>query len=227
MERARTIPEIPSIPKGMVYIPGMDETTIRRVQIRPARVEDALAIAQVHIESWRATYPGIVPQEYIDSLEVEIFTERWRDRIRASPEMHVYVAEDSTKLIGFASGGPARVEMDGFPGELYSIYLSPHAQSRGIGKRLFWTTADGLQCTGLNGMYVWVLDQNPSQGFYKQMGGRLLSESTIELGGVYLKEISYGWSDLAQAVSNASDAVENVYTAAPGLRPVPARNKAR
>ena len=65
----------------------MDETADKRVVIRPARVKDALAIARVHIESWRATYPGIVPQHYIDSLNVEVFTERWRDRLETHPEM--------------------------------------------------------------------------------------------------------------------------------------------
>ena len=181
----------------------MDQTAIRPVEIRRAQLEDALPIARVHIESWKATYPSIVPQDYIDSLDVEVFTERWRDRLKANPEMLIYVADYKGTIIGFASGGPARIEMGGFTGELYAIYLSSQAQSHGFGKRLFWTTADGLQRAGYSGMYVWVLDQNPSQGFYRRMGGRRLTDSEIELGGRTLKEVSYGWSDLALAVSQA------------------------
>ena len=158
-------------------------------------------MARVHIESWRATYPGIVPQDYIDSLDVDVFTDRWRDRLKTHPEMVVYVADDNGRISGFASGGPARVAMNGFPGELYAIYLSPQAQSKGIGKRLFWTTADALQRAGYSGIYVWVLDENPSQEFYRRMGGCRLSQAEIELGGKSMKQVSYGWSDLALAVS--------------------------
>ena len=41
-----------SVNQGMMF----DERTIR-----PAVVEDASAIAQVHVESWKTTYKGIFP----------------------------------------------------------------------------------------------------------------------------------------------------------------------
>ena len=166
-------------------------------QVRLANVNDAQAIARVHVESWRATYPGIVPQDYIDSLDVEVFAERWRDRLHTQPELVIYVAEESGEIRGFASGGPARTQMDGFPGELYAIYLAPQAKSQGVGKRLFWAVAEALRRAGYEGIYVWVLDDNPSLGFYRHMGGCRISEAEIELGGKTLKEVSYGWSNLA------------------------------
>ena len=188
----------------------MDSSATEPVEIRPARVEDARAISQVHIESWRATYPGIVPQDYIDSLDVDVFTERWGNRLAAHPEMLIYVAEAGQRICGFASGGPARAELAGFSGELYAIYLIPESQSKGIGSRLFWTVADGLQGGGCSGMHVWVLDQNPSKGFYRQMGGRELSSAEIEVGGRCLKKVSYGWSELAVAVEQAQQRLRAV-----------------
>src|SRR3989442_5790865 len=47
--------------KGMMF----DERTIR-----PAVVEDAPAIAQVHVESWKTTYKGIFPESLLDGLSV-------------------------------------------------------------------------------------------------------------------------------------------------------------
>ena len=181
----------------------MDSSATEVIEIRPARVEDARAISEVHIESWRATYPGIVPQDYIDSLDVDVFTERWADRLATHPEMLIVVAEAGQRICGFASGGPARVELSGFPGELYAIYLTPESQSKGIGSRLFWAVADGLLRDERNAMYVWVLEENPSKNFYRRMGGRELSSVEIELGGRLLKEVSYGWSDLFLAVEQA------------------------
>ncbi len=181
----------------------MESSATEVIDIRPARVEDARAISQVHIESWRATYPGIVPQDYIDSLDVDVFTERWADRLTTHPEMLIFVAEADQRICGFASGGPARAELPGFPGELYAIYLTPESQSKGIGFHLFWAVAHGLLRDEYSAMYVWVLDENPSKNFYRRMGGRELSSAEIELGGRLLKEVSYGWSDLSFAVEQA------------------------
>jgi hypothetical protein len=41
-------------------------------EVRKANVRDASAIAHVHLQSWQTTYAGIVPDEYLASLnEVE------------------------------------------------------------------------------------------------------------------------------------------------------------
>jgi GNAT superfamily N-acetyltransferase len=177
----------------------MTEPPYSPVAIRLVTVEDARAIAEAHVASWKATYPGIVPQHYLDSLNVEEFAERWRSRIVTPSERVIYGADCGGVICGFASGGPARAEITGFSGELYAIYLSPAALSKGIGSRLFWAVAEHLHRAGHRGMYVWVLEENPSRGFYERMGGSQLSSAEIELGGKLLKEVSYGWPDLAAA----------------------------
>jgi GNAT superfamily N-acetyltransferase len=115
--------------------------------------------------------------------------------------MVIYVVDCGGKIWGFASGGQARTEMADFSGELYAIYLSPGANSKGIGSRLFWTVAEHLHRAGHRSMYVWVLEENPSRRFYERMGGNRLSSADIELGGKHLTEVSYGWPDLAAAVN--------------------------
>jgi len=188
----------------------MDNSATEVIKIRSARVEDARAISEVHIESWRATYPGIVPQDYIESLDVDVFTKRWADRLASHPEMLIFVAEAGERICGFASGGPSRAEIPGFPGELYAIYLTPGSQLKGIGSRLFGAVVDGLLRDECNAMYVWVLDQNPSKSFYRRMGGQELSSAEIELGGRLLKEVSYGWSDLFLAADQTRQRVRAV-----------------
>lgn len=44
--------------------------------VRSARVEDAGAIARVNVDTWRTTYPGIVPQDYLDALDPDALTPR-------------------------------------------------------------------------------------------------------------------------------------------------------
>ena len=45
-------------------------------------------------------------------------------------------------------------------------------------------------------MLLWVLVENPSRGFYEQLGGKQLEEKQITIDGERLTEVAYGWADL-------------------------------
>ena len=51
--------------------------TIAGMIIRPATPADGEAIAKVHVESWRTTCPGIVPQAHLDDLSWEARAPAW------------------------------------------------------------------------------------------------------------------------------------------------------
>ena len=36
--------------------------------LRRANINDAAAIAKVHVDTWKSTYKGIVPDDYLSSL---------------------------------------------------------------------------------------------------------------------------------------------------------------
>ena len=44
------------------------EFQVGDVIIRESKFEDAPEIASVHLNSWRETYTGLLPQEFIDEL---------------------------------------------------------------------------------------------------------------------------------------------------------------
>ncbi len=107
------------------------------VLIRPATSDDAPAIAQVQVGSWRDTYPGIIPQAYLDSLDEQEFAARWRERLLAQPSMSILVAERDGRPCGFAAGGALRRPLADYGGELYALYLLPDAHRQGMGSALF------------------------------------------------------------------------------------------
>jgi L-amino acid N-acyltransferase YncA len=80
------------------------------MQIREATMADVAAIARVHVESWRTTYKGLLPDDYLASLTYEQREPLWGE-ILSKPAGHhlVGVAEDDAgNVVGFASGGPER-----------------------------------------------------------------------------------------------------------------------
>ena len=164
--------------------------------IRKATVSDATAVAHVHLASWKTTYPGIIPQGYIDGLRVENGVVRWQVELSGT-KATVFVAEDQRGIFGFAAGGAIVHPVDGYDGELGAIYLLASHHRKGAGAALVRSVAASLSQRGLKNMAVWVLRENPACGFYQRMGGVQVAEQTIEIGGKALAEIAYGWPDLS------------------------------
>ena len=162
--------------------------------IRLATQDDAAAIAQVHVASWRTTYAGIVPDEYLAALS-EIERElRWKESFALG--VQVYVAEVDGKVVGFISGGAIREPIDAYDGELYAIYLRQSAQGQKIGRQLLEKLAAFLILQGFHSMAVWVLDQNSAKRFYARTGAKPLTSKEIEIGGKSFVEVAYGWPSL-------------------------------
>ncbi len=168
------------------------------MRIREATVDDAAAIARVHVDAWRTTYPGIVPDTYLARLSYEKRARNWRDILSGVIEpQFVYVAQDVTgNIVGFASGGQERQGDPHYKGELYGIYLLVGHQRQGIGRQLVQTVARRLGQQGFHAMLIWVLRDNPSRTFYEALGGKPVYEKPITIGETTLIEVAYGWPDL-------------------------------
>ncbi len=166
--------------------------------IRRAFVEDAPGMARVHVDSWRTTYKGIVPDEVLANLSYEQREQMWRQGL-SNPDRktYEYVAKDERgRIVGFISGGPERDGNLIYKGELYAIYILKEAQHHGLGHRLTLTLVESLVQTGLYSMLVWMLADNPSRRFYESLGGKYVSTKQYEAGGRKLDEIGYGWEDI-------------------------------
>jgi L-amino acid N-acyltransferase YncA len=168
------------------------------VAIRQARESDAKGIAHVHVDSWRTTYKGIVPDAYLATLSYENREAVWQRNIsRPTNGSTVFVAEDATgSIVGFSAGGPSRSGNEKYLGELHAIYLLDECQGLGIGRNLVAAVVERLWLTNLRSMLVWVLADNPSRAFYEHLGGIQIEELTVEIGGAPLVEIAYGWENI-------------------------------
>ena len=129
--------------------------------MRRATVQDAVAIAYIHVDTWRTTYKGIIADEFLSNLSYERRQQMWEDAIKDQKNpTRVFVAEEDGQTIGFAACGPARDEKE-FAGELYAIYVTQSSQEKGVGRMLAGSAASDLKSRGLNSMLVWVLAENP------------------------------------------------------------------
>jgi GNAT superfamily N-acetyltransferase len=170
-------------------------------RIRKANAADARAIARVHVDSWRSTYAGIVPDAFLASLNIDDRAETW-GKMLAAEDALMFLAENETGIFGFACGGKLREGLDSYDAELYAIYLLRESQGKGAGRSLFQALMGVLRADGYSGMALWVLKDNPAVKFYERMGGKQIARKPIEIGGLQLEEVAFGWPGLEDVIPN-------------------------
>lgn len=179
------------------------------IGVRLATPHDAFGIARVHVETWRATYPTLLPHEYLArNLSVDTRAIHWqRTLARDAGEEAVFVAAEGEAVVGFCSVGPARklpraVTLPDLRwGEVYTLYVLPDFHEQGIGRMLLANGMAELVRRGFVAAMLWVLAGNPSRFFYEAMGGQALGAGVEKFAGARLEEICYGWADLPAAMT--------------------------
>lgn len=142
-----------------------------RFLIRSATVDDARAIAEVHVSSWQTAYRGIMPDTVLDALSVEEREHCWRKSL-TEPAADTCVATNDDALLGWISVGTSRDDdAAATTAELWAIYVAPNHCGRGVGRALWNHAAHELRVRGFERVTLWVLEQNQAAlAFYAALG---------------------------------------------------------
>ena len=173
--------------------------------IRKAKLKDANAIAQIHVDAWNTTYSEILPSAYIEKQTYVKRCDRWEKTLAASKvktDRFIYVAEFEREIIGFVDGGVVRNTNHLYKGEIYALYILQAYQRKGLGRNLTRTIARQLSQSGLDSILVWVLADNPACKFYQSLGGQEVERKLVNFNGSKLQEIAYGWQDMQNLIAS-------------------------
>ena len=166
-------------------------------RIRAATPADAEPIARVHVQAWRESYRGLMPDALLAALSINRSARMWTEVLAS--EAIVHVVEAPTGVVGFGSAGAARSALLGATGEITALYLFDHVKRRGIGRTLFTSLMRALAGRGHTSAGLWVLiDNHGTRRFYEALGGRAGEIITTHRDDADLHEIAYLWNDLAR-----------------------------
>jgi ribosomal protein S18 acetylase RimI-like enzyme len=143
------------------------------VELRGGVPGDAAAVADVHVRSWKAAFPGLVPQGYLDALRPEDRFDQWHGALSSSPWPVVLVGHEEGRIVGFVSVAPsADTDADpGAVGEVQMLYVDPAAQGCGNGALLLEAGVTRLAEAGFARAGLWVLHSNTrARRFYERHG---------------------------------------------------------
>ena len=175
------------------------------IRLRRARASDAAAIGRVHVETWQATYAGLLPDAMLAGMSDVRQSAYWARLLSDAGEARgVFVADDDDMgIVGFGSCGPVRDPPEGLDGtekrvgEVYTLYVEPDFQNQGLGRRLLEALFGQLRAEGCDTAVLWMLADNPTRFFYEGLGSELIGQRTDTLFGVDVEEQAYAWRDLA------------------------------
>lgn len=163
--------------------------------VRNVLSTDALALATVHVASWKAAYRGLLPDEYLEGLRVADRLSHWEDLVTSEqPDRSILLAvvDEKQQIRGFSGAGPTNdAELD--TAELNRIYLEPAAWGKGLGRLLIRTTRERLWTMGYVKVLLWVHSGNVrARRFYEADGWMDDSISrTAAVWGVNVPETRY------------------------------------
>lgn len=169
------------------------------INFRVATLDDAAEIANVHINSWREAYVGLMPQAFLDDRPL-FFRNRYRlwKKVTTDPIHRTFVAEcPHNGVIGFVNGSAARDKALAEYAEVYCLYLLKKYHSKRIGRELLRMYFEEMKKKGFKKAYLWVLKDNPTVKFYEKMGGVHNGHTKeAEIAGNKMTELCFVWEDL-------------------------------
>jgi ribosomal protein S18 acetylase RimI-like enzyme len=177
---------------------------MNQIAIRTAQLDDAGPIARLDVETWQATYAGILGTPYLAGLQPAKRESGWANVIRRAPhEVHVAVTGKG-EIVGFGSCGASRSEPN-FTGEIFTLYIAPDWQNQGIGRQLLLAMFTHLVTQGHKSAVIWVLRENPARFFYQRVGGKEVRRRLLPFNGTQVAASGYGWRDLPRYLSAGAD----------------------
>lgn len=154
---------------------------------RWAVLDDAPALADVHVTSWQHAYRGIFPDEFLDSLDRGRREDWWRRFIGDGGQAHVVGAD---RVVGFCHAGES--DETGW-GEVFAIYVHPDHWGLGLGRELLAAGQETIATSGLSRALLWVLEENRrGRAFYERQGWAVGKPFRVEeIGGTQVTEVRY------------------------------------
>jgi anhydro-N-acetylmuramic acid kinase len=136
--------------------------------VRPASQADLASATALFLDCWRENYRAFMPPTALGQMDPAQAEQLWCDSFAQSDRIRL-IALDGAVTAGIAAAGldpeaPSR-------GIIYSLYVSPACQGKGIGRRLIGAICGRLAGLGVDRVSLHVLADNAGAiAFYQRLG---------------------------------------------------------
>lgn len=157
--------------------------------IRKAENADARSVGACHYHCWQETYPGLISEEFLNSMDESKSMDRF-EALFPKIAQFMYVILDGSYIVGFFDISPARDKYA--PYEIRGLYLKKAYHGCGYGRAIMNYIRG--KC-GADQFYLWCLSTNPTCNYYTHMGGIEIARKKATIGDQEYEEICFLFSD--------------------------------
>ena len=129
-------------------------------------------IANIYVACWKTSYKNIIDENYLQKLTFE----KWIPYLK-EPIHTIYIAIENGKYVGIISFDNVSVKSK--KAEIYSLYVLPLYQGKGIGKQLLKQAIILLKENNCSNVSVHVIDKNYLARRFYEKENFILKSNTI------------------------------------------------
>lgn len=171
-------------------------------RIKEIEKSDLYDYLYVNANSWSESYRGIIDDAFLDKFKSNI-----SDRVQGhidrfdlikveEPDYKRFLLYLDDEAVGMFSVSNSIEE--GYPncGELCTLYLLNKAKGMGLGRVMFERAKAEVKSLGFSDMVLSCIRENPTNEFYKHMGGKLVSTKVKKIGDQDIVENIYYFENI-------------------------------
>lgn len=163
------------------------------IEIRPATLRDAKAVAELHVKAWQHAYADLIAAEDLGALSVPKRLAMWREAIEFAEPQVLVATDEGGKVVGFVAFDRSRdPKTKPTTGEIWAMYVAPERVGTGVGLALWDAARDACEEEGFIEVTAWVFARNePGMRFFDAAGFKrqMTSLRTTPVGSTRLEEL--------------------------------------
>ena len=149
--------------------------------IRRRELKDCEGIARVVTLAWNETYKSIVPDWFLEELKINEKERAQKTKEKFNEkDNHQFVLEYNNEIVGFVNCGKSEDEELDNCGEIFALYILKKCQGNKLGRKLVNTAIEELKILGFDQMIIACLKGNPTNEFYKHIGGKYIKDGVFK-----------------------------------------------
>ena len=163
-------------------------------KIEKLNIENIEYYARVNALAWKQSYEGIVNDDFLELINTELEIQKTITYLKEglNDNSRRFLIKYNDEYVGLIRVRKTKYDKYSECGELGALYLLDSVKGKGLGKMLFNKAINELKNMNYNKMILGCLSENPSNEFYKHMGGKLVDTNSLTLpNGQKLKENLY------------------------------------
>lgn len=135
------------------------------ISVKKINIEDIKELSNLEYNIWRSTYRGILPDEYLDNLDINHIQEKFKNKLYDS-SVETYLINSDMSSIGYFS-----LKYNNNILEVSKLYILKNYQNIGVGSFVAeYIKAKAIEHR-IDIVESWVIENNYiSENFHKKMG---------------------------------------------------------